>query len=322
MIFNFRIDRTQRDFLKTKLISENIIYQGWGKNDLADKQFSVETESYYNLKTKRIPNNLKKIRTFVQGDILIVPHFPSDGCMSILVVEGNYPNNYTWQPGQVRDLNHGIKIKEAYGLNGTISIYHYLLVKWYGKLSGMRLPITEMRQMDDIVHKLLGILRQDPDHQFEKSTMTDYLENQTSLLLKTLQDQLYHLDASRSDLSFEKVCENLIEQYGYECVDRNCYDGKGGDADLIFLKKSDQGSPFETGDSYLFVQIKKHRGETDEQAIRQLTQIMQSKLEYAPANACAITLADTFSPAAQSLADDTGIKTITGPELCRLLISG
>ncbi|WP_274853126.1 hypothetical protein [Bacillus methanolicus] len=57
MIYNFRIDRSQRDFLKRELVDNKRIYQGWGQFNLVNDQFVKETRNYYNLRSTRIPNN-------------------------------------------------------------------------------------------------------------------------------------------------------------------------------------------------------------------------------------------------------------------------
>ncbi|MHC8965595.1 restriction endonuclease [Priestia aryabhattai] len=319
MIYNFRIDRENRDFLKQELINKNIIYQGWGNFSISEDNFIKNTQNFYSLRTTRIPSNLIKMRNFHDGDILLIPHFPKDGCGTFLIVNGEYPANYKWKLGNKHHLNHGIKVKEIHGLNGNISMYHHLLVGWYGKLSGLRLPILPIETVAETIEKLISELRNYPETVFTKSTIDDYLTAQTKTLLINLREQLMVLNPSNGSLSFEKVCEDLISQYGYKLIQRNAYDKQGGDADLIFEKKNETASPFEIGESYLFVQVKKHRGETDDKAVNQLIQIMDSKKEYTPSYGCVISLSDNFSENAMSKAEDAGIKLINGIEFCKLL---
>ena len=321
MIYNFRIDRSKRPYLKEQLLETNMIFQGWGEISLSDDQFVRKTKEYYQLRSTRIPNNLKRIQSFRDGDTLLIPHFPQDGCATILVIDGDYPNCYRWHTTRPHHLQHGIKIRQAFGLDANISMYHHSFVKWYGKLSGLRLPIIPIHEMEETVDEIIDTLIDNPATIYEKSTMDDYMSVQVQALLDSLRSQLYHLNPSNSSLSFEKVCENLIEQFDYFLAERNCYDGEGGDADLVFKKETKDSSPFEIGESYLFVQVKKHKGTTDEHAVKQLIKIMDSKKEYTPANGCVITLADTYSEKAITMAEDAGIKLINGFEFCKLLAS-
>ena len=83
MIYNFRIDRENREFLKKELINENIIYQGWGNFSLNEDNFISKTKNHYYLRTTRIPSNLTKMKNFHDGDILLIPHFPKEGCGTV-----------------------------------------------------------------------------------------------------------------------------------------------------------------------------------------------------------------------------------------------
>jgi Restriction endonuclease len=319
MMYNFRIDRSQREFLKRELEENSVLYQGWGQYDLTSDRFIEETKKHYKMKSTRTPSSLSKMKAFKDGDILLVPHFPENGLLMIAVVDEDYPGCYNWTVGQPRHLNHGIKVKKVYGLHGEISMYNQRLVEWYGKLSGLRLPIIALNGLEETVSEMVTLLEADPDVRFGKSSMDDYLADQTDKMLDSLLDQLQRLSPSRSDLSFEKVCEDLLLRHGYDFVRRNYYNGKKGDADLVLKKKNSSHSPFEVGEYYLFVQIKKHRGETDDHAVDQLINIMGDGNEYSPSRGCVISLAESFSEAALKKAAKAGIQMINGPEITKIL---
>lgn len=320
MIYTVRIARNERSFLEENIRKQNsVFYLGWGEFSLLEENFTAMTCEYYSRKP-HIPNSLKKIRHFSDGDLLLVPNFPSNKLLTILEVNGNFPNNYTWNKGNPSHLNHGIHIKNCYGLEGNISMHHHLLVKWYGKSRGMQLPINNTTHIRSELQEIITTLKKNPEQPFSKSTIEDYLIAQSTSLLNQFKEQLYRLNPNNSDLSFEKIIENLIRQNGYELHSRNIYDKNGGDADLIFSKEHEATTPFEIGLSYLFVQVKKHRGTTDEKGVDQLIKIMDSKREFSPAKGCLITLADDCSEETYQMAEDAGIKIITGIELCRLLI--
>ncbi|WP_370295764.1 restriction endonuclease [Rossellomorea marisflavi] len=319
MIYNFRIDRSKRDILKKGLNDASMIFQGWGQHSLQNDRFTQETQSHYRLKTARTPNSLSRIKSLKDEDILLIPHFPDKGQISLAIVDGHYPECYEWVEGMPHHLNHGIKVKKVYGLQGEISMYNHRLIEWYGKLGSLRLPIIRLKHMEDTITEMVKMLDHDPDMAFEKSTMDDYLAKQTDQMLDSLLDQLQRLSPSGSDLSFEKVCEDLLLKYGYKLVRRNYYDGKKGDADLVLIKEHSAHSPFEIGEYYLFVQIKKHKGETDDHAVQQLITIMEDEAEYVPSKGCVISLAESFTETAEAKAEEAGIKMINGSELTRLL---
>jgi hypothetical protein len=319
MIYNFRIDRSQRDFLLEELNKNRILYQGWGNFSLDSDSFVEDTKTYYSLKSTRTPSSLVKIKSFKENDMLLIPHLPENGLVTIVIVDSDYPSCYKWKTGQPNHLNHGIRVKKVYGLNGNISMYNHMLVEWYGKLTGLRLPVLALSNMDETAQELINILEADPEARIEKSSMNDYLSDQTNRLIDTLLSQLQQLSPSRSDLSFEKVCEELLTHYNYETVRRNYYNSKNGDADLVLKKLHNSHSPFEIGEYYLFVQIKKHKGETDDQAVDQLINIMEDDTEYFPAKGCVISLAETFSESAIIKAAEAGIQMINGATITKLL---
>jgi hypothetical protein len=319
MIYNFRIDRSQRGFLKRELEEHSVLYQGWGQYDLSSEGFMADTKKHYKLKSTRTPSSLSRMKTFKDDDVLLVPHFPEKGHVTIAVVDGDYPDCYEWMEGQPHHLNHGIQVKKVFGLQGEISMYNQRLVEWYGKLSGLRLPIIALNGLEKTVSEMVTLLEAAPDTRFGKSSMDDYLADQTDKILDSLLSQLLRLSPSRSDLSFEKVCEDLLLRYDYKLERRNYYNGKKGDADLVLRKENSSLSPFEIGEYYLFVQIKKHKGETDDHAVDQLINIMEDETEYLPAKGCVISFAETFSDTAEVKAEEAGIKLINGIEVTRLL---
>ena len=319
MIYNFRIDRSEREFLKKELEENSMIYQGWGQYDLSIDGFMDATKKHYKLKSTRTPSSLHKIKSFKDEDVLLIPHFPHNGFVTMVVVDGNYPECYQWTEGQPHHLNHGIKVKRVYGLQGEISMYNQRLVEWYGKLSGLRLPIIALNRMGNTISEMVRTLENNPDMKYEKSSMDDYLAEQTDRMLDSLLSQLQRLSPSRSDLSFEKVCEDLLLKHEYKLVRRNYYNGKSGDADLVLKKENSSHSPFEIGEYYLFVQIKKHKGETDDHAVDQLMNIMEDEAEYLPSKGCVISLAESFSETAEAKAEEAGIQLINGLELTKLL---
>jgi len=122
-----------------------------------------------------------------------------------------------------------------------------------------------------------------------------------------------------SKISFENLCGFVLEENGYDVIERNKHDGKGGDIDLVCTRDRIMNSPFESGEGKLFVQAKKHweGTQSDSTAVNQLLKMMEKE---PIAEGCVITLAK-FTEDATKLAEENGIKTINGEEFCQLLLA-
>jgi HJR/Mrr/RecB family endonuclease len=132
-----------------------------------------------------------------------------------------------------------------------------------------------------------------------------------------LKAELQQIKPSSAEISFEAICERLLLSKGYRVTARNQYGSVGGDVDLRCVRERSDASPFETGQTLLFVQVKKHVGTTDEWAVNQLLKmITQEPL----ADGCVMSLGDSFTEAAQDLAEKNGILLMNGDTVCRLLL--
>lgn len=65
------------------------------------------------------------------------------------------------------------------------------------------------------------------------------------------------------------------------------------------------------------MQVKKHTGMTDMQAVKQVLIYMA---KYPEADGCVMSLADDFTPDAKQLADQQGIVLLNGEKICELLL--
>ena len=97
---------------------------------------------------------------------------------------------------------------------------------------------------------------------------------------------------------------------------RNQYDRQGGDVDLVCKRSRQDTSVFESGEVTLFIQIKKHEGTTNEEAVNQVIQMLEPE-----AHGCVMSAADDFTPEARRLANANGIVLLDRHEICGLLMS-
>jgi len=322
MIYNFRFDRSSTDEILRRLRDESVMCQGWGGGSEADLRlahddFGERTTRYYKLKTSRIPSNLTRMRDFSNGDLLVTPHLPGDGCVAVHVVDGDYPDCYDYAPADQTHLNHRIRLRHSYGLGGNVSIYNALLASWYGKLQWLRLPILPIPQYEDAFRQVVARLEEDPSATLAASALDEYLEQLRSRVVQAVRAELEGISASSGAISFETVCERLITSGGYDLVRRHEYDRKGGDVDMRCVRLRSVSSPFETGEVVLLVQVKKHSGATDEEAVRQLLRMLQKEPS---ADGCVMSLAQRYTEEAESLARDHGIALLNGDDICRQML--
>lgn len=324
MLYNFRIDREKRSTLIKRIKKDSVLSQGWGGGkdgglSLLDiDNFKNRVQQRYDLKTTRIPTNLMKIRSFKDSDIIIVPHLPINGTFSIHIVEGDFPNCYTYLENDDAHLNHTIKLKEPYGLEGNLSLYNAQIAAWKGKLQWMRLPILPINKFKSDFDVLINELRDNPEKEFQKSDLQEYLEKLQNESLDFIKGSLAKISPSGGEINFEAVCELILANQGYSIAERNMYDGEGGDVDLVCVKDRSNISPFEEGEETLYVQIKKHKGTSNKDGIDQLLNM----IEKTPgANGCLISLADHFTDNAIKIAEKEGVVLINGRTVSELLMS-
>ena len=111
MIYNFRHDKSGTEEILIRIDRDKQISQGWGGGagadlDLRNNDFVVKTFAHYGLKTTRIPSNLMRIREFKDGDMLITPHLPEYGTVSVHIVHGDFPNCYSYDVSDETHQNH------------------------------------------------------------------------------------------------------------------------------------------------------------------------------------------------------------------------
>ena len=322
MVYNFRIDRNNIDTLISRIKNKNLLSQGWGGGEngdlsLLEDNFLSKTKTNYDLRTTRIPTNLTKIKSFRDSDIIVIPHLPTNGKFSIHIVDGDFPDCYDYLSSDEAHLNHTIKVKKSFGLEGNLSLYNKSIASWKGKLQWLRLPIIPINQYQSEFLEIIDDLKENPRKVFDKSSLDDFLTKLQVDVIDDLKKELNEISHSGGEINFESICEFILNQEGYETVKRHQYDGEGGDIDLFCTKDKTDISPFEQGQTNLYVQIKKHTGKTDEKAVEQLLQMIQDDPE---ANGCVMSLADGFTKKAEQLADENGIVLVNGRLVSELLL--
>lgn len=321
MIFNFRIDKEMSGAIAERIAKLGELSQGWGGGmdaglDIRNDDFVQKCVSYYGMKTTRVPSNLTRIREFKDDDILVSPHVPSYGLVTITVVKGDFPLCYRYEANDGSHQNHRIAIKEHYGTDGSISMYNHVLANYRGKLRWRRLPVLAITQYESIFNQVIARFKADPSTQLLASELDEYIENQKQELINLLKKSLREITPSGRGISFERICEYILERNGYRVARRNQYSGTGGDIDLL-CQRDMSALPFESGEFRLLVQVKKHEGDTDEQAVNQLLEMMNTGVN---GSGCVMSLGDDYSQEARVLGEKHAIALMNGDEICEHLI--
>jgi hypothetical protein len=322
VIYNYRFDREQASEILQRLQTEHSLSQGWGGGsegnlEITGDDFVAKCKSRYELATTRVPTNLMRIRDLKGGDLLVVPHLPENGKVSVHVVAEDFPACYQYVQNDDSHQNHRIKIRRSYGLGGEISIRNLVLTSWYGKLQWLRLPLLPIPQFELDFRTIIDKLEQSPGSTFGVSGLAEYLEKLGREVKDLLNSELQKINPNNGDISFEKICKQLLVSSGYQ-VTGNQYDSAGGDFDLRCVRERSGASPFEAGETILLVQVKKYVGETGDEAVKQLLAMIAKE---PAADGCVMSLGDSFTETAQKLADENGIVLMKGEAICQLLLS-
>lgn len=317
MIYNYRTDKDLKNEIVARLRSEHTLSQGWGGGseinlNIGNSDFVHACRSHYKQVTTRVPSNLTRIRDLKKGDLLVTPHLPEYGRLSIHVVAADYPNCYQYLP-DADHQNHRISIEKSYGLDVEVSIRNVSFSAWYGKLHWIRLPLVPIPQYESAFRAVID----NPDRSFKESGIEEYLEQLRVKHMRQLSDELQDIRANTSKISFEAICKQLLIAEGYRITRTNDYDGKGGDIDIECVRDMSDDLLSEAGERRLFVQVKKHKATTDDVGVKQLLAMTEGEPS---ASRWVMSLGDSFSKEAEKLANENGVLLMNGESICRLLL--
>ena len=323
MIYNIRHDKSQTAAIVKRISEEKQLSQGWGGGrgaelDLRQEDFIEKTVKCYELATTRIPSNLSRMTSFQDGDILVTPHLPAYGLVSIHVVDGAFPDCYHYETEDDEHQNHRVRLKRSVGLDGKISIYNEKLLPWYAKLQWLRLPVIPIPDFAGLFSAIVDEMAADASRQLSASELDEFIDELARKVEDLVTCELRSMPPSGGAISFERLCERLLESAGYKIEARNQFDRQGGDIDLRCTRSRSDTSPFEGGDVTLFVQVKKHKGETDEWAVGQVIKMIKAE-EYA--DGCVMSVADGYTESAREYADGNGIVLLNKSAICSQVLS-
>ena len=322
MIYNFRHDRSQAELILHRLRNHRELSQGWGGGrganlDLHEPKFIERTMAHYDgMETTRIPSNLTYLREFHDEDVLVAPHLPAYGTVSLHVVDGDFPHCYRYDNDDESHLNHRIRIRRSFGLDGEVSIYNERLLPWRDKLRAMRYPVLPKPEFADLFSTIIDEMAVTVSARFPMSNLEDSIKSHSNGLKEITVSWLRALPPMGHS-GFEAVCERILKSQGYDVVSRNQYNKKGGDADLVCRRSRSDTSIFESGDVTLLVQIKRHTGSTNEEAVHQVIDMLK---DYPQAIGCVMSTGNTYTDEASRIAESNGIVLLNKDSISSLFL--
>ena len=174
---------------------------------------------------------------------------------------------YRYDGDDETHLNHRIRIKRSFGLDGEVSVYNERLLPWRAALQTMRYPVLPKAAFSDLFSTIVDEMTATVSRRLPTSHLEDSIKSHSDALKEKTVSWLRSLP-SMGHSGFESVCERILKSHGYDVVSRNQYNRHGGDADLICRRSRSDTSLFESDDVTLLVQIKKHTGRTKSRLIK------------------------------------------------------
>ncbi len=324
MIYNFRHDKTLSQEITQRLNEHNELSQGWGGGvdpnhdlDLQNPGFVENCVAYHELERTNVPSNLTRISALTDGDLIVTPHLPHYNSVSIHIVEGDFPNCYRYDENDDTHQNHRILVNQSIGLDNEINLLNADLIGYRTALRHLQYPVLAIPQFEDLFLEIVQNFADDPDQRRDASSLEQYLADLVDDVIAVLTENLRNIWPAGGEISFENLCERVLVSNGYKIVRRNWFDNQGGDVDLVCQRTCDELSAFKGREDLLYVQVKRHEGQTDEEAVNQLLQMMNLDPK---ADGCVMSSADGFTDVATNLAENNGIVLLNKNQICALLL--
>lgn len=286
----------------------NIIsYELWSKNylDVSKNIYKKDITSDEILNKYRIMRNMINL---VDDDIVIIPKMPNRDEFTIAKVKGTY---FFDLPPNTDDYGHIIPLDQ-----NSIRRCHYMasiesrIVS--NKFKGFQCAVNNVWDVEFI--EAIRRIFDDKDSHLPRDLKQLFSDIRNPLIDKTL-EQIRKL--TPNDL--EKLTQFAFEQAGYQYLNRNQCDRKGGDADLIFMHHLPLIKNICESGMTVFIQVKQKTGRAldDVQGIDQLASISADKPYSIRILA---STADDFSEDCRERAKKEDVILIKGLELADMLI--
>ena len=329
--FVFRVDYDEYFPFIYEELKQGRLRQGWGgpnmdvRNPFDEFTAAWEKWSPFSENMKRRYNMLRIMLEIKEGDLIVIPKVSMQQMATgryFTIVKCRKPYEFTLSDGK-NDFGHYIEVEPLVSCSYDSSGAAQVLSSYFGKYRRAVNRILDEGVMDAI--DVLIMMRSSATQ--SSPTRLGLLSAETcqarDLYLKELVEKMQ----SWQNAMFEKVIESLFVQNGYIKVSNNCYDGEGGDVDLVFKAFSERSLMYDIYTKYeddimpeIYIQAKKKRGHdsNDVAGVRQLIQM--AKKDKKAKVLILINLTDKFSAEAQELADQEHVVLLNGVDFASMLV--
>lgn len=325
-VFVFRIDYSDGNEFVGQELRAGRLRQGWGAASLigpgGDRTYAgsgtfvdqtmVRWEGTSREAAQARYDILYPMLEMKAGDLVVVPKFPDPYGRTFIVAEvtGDYRFEQTaWNDyGHVIPVNAG-SIRE-FGHDDSLDAKRVS-----GKFTSYRRAINNV--WNEVFLEAVNNLWVDGGQLGTQGLKARWGQDVKSGILEQVRSLLHDLPPS----AIEDLVRKAFVGAGYEFVRRHQFDGRGGDADLVFdislpLLSEVQDTPLK-----MFVQVKKRVG-SDKRDTVGLDQLMRIAADEPMALKTLFTTADEVSPQAAEMAQENGITIICGEQAAGFLARG
>jgi len=243
------------------------------------------------------------------GDAVIVPKMPDYDKFLIGIV--SEPYQFDFEPLDSRegqdDFRHIIPINKD-----TLRIFHYdsseesRIAK--NKLRGYQRAVN--KAINEEFRNAIGLLlrrqsdisRKDLFQEIKKKTLSEYLSRIINL----------------GHRQMEEVVAQVFTNAGFEIMERNHHDGRGGDADIILKKSIPLISDYTDFDMKIYVQVKTKKG-IDNEDIEGIDQLVKISEGDVSAIKILLSTAGEFTDKCQRIAEENNVILVTGDRFIEMV---
>lgn len=309
------------------------LHQGWGVpgtqlqedgNDLPVEiwrpRYIEASKQYWDEDTtkKQADNRYLILHRMIElelGDLVIVPKLPESDQFVLTRALGRYEFDMaaSGERGDNDDHRHTILVEPSETkVIGYSSCPQAETVR--SKLNAYRSAVNLVGNSE--FQHAVRFLAGSPPSTATKSPVELFSEAR-SLLVGNLLRQLNH---EFGHDKIEALVRRVFEATGYEFLESNRYDGRGGDADLIFRRNLPLLGDEADVDLKVYVQVKQKAGvdSDDVEGVKQLVLITENE---PGAIRVLVSTADMFSERCKKLAAEEGVALIGGTRVADMILT-
>lgn len=321
----------EREVKATFLDKAGLLFTGWGALsndaflDLVLHKEKPEYDRIYKEKTGLSPHNrfflYMFLNEFSKGDYVVVPG-NKDFSVYEIISERPFSKEHIKEfTNVIAELN----IVEDGGKYFIGNVGEELDLGFFWKVKPVELNIPREQYAKDSLRRRMKFqgtdnnitpLSKDVDEAIKRHQDKSPLFLKNEIVDTACHVVLEKLQSISSDSAFEKVTRYYLERLGANSVmipAKALLSKEQGDADVVAI--------FEALQVKVIVQVKHYLKEVNEEAVKQ---ILASRCFYEDSTYTVIpwviAACDTYTEGAQSLAEENGVRLITGSEFARLLL--